>query len=170
MRSVPEVINNNFYDCPDSLIFERGQIRENKVDRRNRSAGSPGASTSAFSPPPAATRWSRHQSPPSHARARPLDCSDSSSPPDRPDPIGCVEPLRHDALKPHLARVLEYRRAVRLDVFVERQASTCSRKQLREPHLALPEWHRSKILVIELQQVERVQDGLAEPPAARSLH
>jgi hypothetical protein len=45
-----------------------------------------------------------------------------------------AQPLRHDAFKPHAARMIEHGRATGLDMLVERQARSGAREGPRQPH------------------------------------
>jgi hypothetical protein len=51
--------------------------------------------------------------------------------------VGRALALRHHTLKSELARVLEDKGAVFLDMFIELNAGACTRKQLRQGSLAL---------------------------------
>src|SRR5205823_644274 len=66
-----------------------------------------------------------------------------------------VQPLRHDALEPHLAGVVEHDVAVLvLEVLVELQADLGRAQQRRELALAALERRAPQVLAVELEQVE----------------
>jgi Phage integrase family len=76
-------------------------------------------------------------------------------------PVGRRQPFRHDSLEPEPAGVLEDDHAILVGVLVEDDARSRACQQPCQLRLALAERQGSKILAVELQQIERMQDRLA---------
>jgi hypothetical protein len=74
--------------------------------------------------------------------------------------------LRDDAFEAELARVLENDLTVALEVLVVLDAGRRLREQLFEPRLARMQPLRPKILAIEFEQIEGIEEGLAVMSAA----
>jgi len=85
--------------------------------------------------------------------------------PRRPRPIGCRQPLRHDALKAHAARVPEDRSGVIVGVVAEDDAEPAPAQQPRQALLASAKRQGAEVLAVELEQVERVQHRIADDAA-----
>jgi hypothetical protein len=75
--------------------------------------------------------------------------------------VRCGQPPRHDAFKPHAAGVAKDRRAGLVGVVVQGDAERRALQQLRQPRLALTERAGAPVFTIQLQEVERVQEGVA---------
>ena len=78
-----------------------------------------------------------------------------------------IDPLRHDALKPHAADVLEDGGAVTRQMLNKPDGSPLGfAEQLLEPPLALDQWQVAQVDAIVLDQVEGVQHRLMAPALA----
>jgi hypothetical protein len=78
--------------------------------------------------------------------------------------------LRHDALKPELAGMVEHQRAILLHVLVQSQARSCSREYPGECSLARAQRLKAKVITIDLDQVEGPhEDALVIPSVSDAI-
>jgi hypothetical protein len=77
--------------------------------------------------------------------------------PRTPRPVGRAQPLRHNALEAHAARVPEGRGAVLVGVVAQNDAEPAPAEQPRQALLAVDQRQSAEVLAAELEQVKAVR-------------